>query len=264
VLGDLEQQNAQQNVTKLAQQVRFVNGQNNGTHTQSFNAFIGNFGFQTLSSDITTPSNYGSKTGSHSFSGYNQGGYNAAKLNMSMPELYGGAGSYRNPAAGNSTAPNIRSAMFTLPILRVSQVEVNTDANERNVPYVARFNNFGNLALDTDRNASNGYLFNRASRCRRPTGCPRSRPPRPTTRCSPAATSPPPSPHYRMRGADSYVLFEPGVDRLHAGEQAARREGRLDRVAHQTPSSPPAITSSCSGRIPITGTTATKRTSTPS
>jgi hypothetical protein len=210
VLGDLEQANSQANVTNLVKQVRYVNN-NNGQLKRSGNAFIGNYGYQVIDNDITTPSNYDSKKGTHSFSGYNRGGYNAAKLNMSMPELYGGSGSFKNPAAGNSTAPNIRSAMFTLPILRVSQVEVNNGADDRNVPYVARFNNFGNLALDTDRNSNHGYLFVPGQPIPASSGFPAVSAAKTANqmlsrRDFAAAVS-----HYRMRGADSYVLFEPGV-----------------------------------------------------
>jgi hypothetical protein len=224
VLGDIEQTNAEQKVKTLAEQVRFVNGQNNGTKTQSFNAFIGNFGFQKLGNDITTPSNYSSKKGTHSFAGYAIGGYQSAKLNLSMPELYPGSASFRNPAAGNSTAPNIRSALFTLPILRVSQVEVNTDANERNIPWVARFNNFGNPALDTDRNGSNGYLFVPGQAIPAGAGFPAVSAAKTANQMLSRRDFAALTAHYRMRGADSYVLFEPGV--IGYGQEDKRRDAK--------------------------------------
>src|SRR5262249_34741438 len=146
-------------IKTLARQIRFVNGQENGTKTSSFNAFIGNFGFAKLSNDSTDPANYNSLRGSPSFGGWNLGDYQSAKLNMSMPENYPGSPSYRSPAAGNSNAPNIRSANFILPALRVSQIKLNTTPSEQIVPWAARFNNWANLALDTDRNPNNGYKF---------------------------------------------------------------------------------------------------------
>src|SRR6185436_18364508 len=130
VLGDLEGNNAPNQIKTIAQQVRFVNGVNNGTKTQSFNAFIGNFGFQNLANDVTRPSGYSGDKGEHSFAGWSQGDFTGAKLNMSMPELYAGSPSFRNPAAGNSSAPNIRSALFNLPLIRLSQVAVNSPTNE--------------------------------------------------------------------------------------------------------------------------------------
>src|SRR5439155_763738 len=131
----------------------------NGTKTFSNHAFIGNYGFQPLSNDFTNPAQYHQLSGTHSFSGYGLSDFNNAKLNMAMPELYPGSGSFRNPAAGNSSAPNIRSALFNMPILRLGQIKINTDPDERIVPYIARFNNFGNGSLDTDRDSSNKFMF---------------------------------------------------------------------------------------------------------
>jgi hypothetical protein len=212
VLGDIEMNQAENKVRDLARQVRFINGQNNGTKTKSFNAFIGNFGFTKINNDITTPSNYNQKKGQHSFAGYNLGGYNHANLNMSMPELYGGSGSFRNPAAGNSSAPNIRSSMFTLPILRVTQNEVNSGSNERNVPWVARFNNSGNLAMDTDRNAANGFRFETGKAMPAVAGFPAVSASDTANQLLSRRDFATLVAHYRMRGADSYVLFEPGVE----------------------------------------------------
>jgi hypothetical protein len=94
--------------------------------------------------------------------------------------LYPGAPDYRNPAAGNSNAPNIRAALFTLPIQRQTfatngllnrsvptgsqSTAYNTPFSgyqngAQNIPYATRFNNWGNNALDTDGNPSNGYAF---------------------------------------------------------------------------------------------------------
>ncbi|MEA2735632.1 MAG: hypothetical protein QOE14_2083 [Humisphaera sp.] len=214
ILGDVEAGGSTEiKMRDIARQVRFVNGQNNGAKTRSYNAFIGNFGFTKIDDDKTFPAGYkNDKKGQHSFAGYNIGGYNTAKLNMSMPELYSGSGSYRTPAAGNSTAPNIRSAMFTLPILRVSQNEVNTTSKERNVPWVARFNNFGNTALDTDRNSSNGYRFVTGQPMPAGYGFPAVSASKTANQLLSRRDFATLVSHYRMRGADSFVLFEPGVE----------------------------------------------------
>jgi len=85
--------------------------------------------------------------------------YTAAGLNMVSDDLYPSHASYRGPASGNSSAPNIRSASFTLPITRLSMTTASLPAGHVVVPYVNRFNNTGNNALDSDHDASNGYQF---------------------------------------------------------------------------------------------------------
>jgi hypothetical protein len=226
VFGDMESSNTPAQMKTLAQQVRFVNGSNNGTKTQSFNAFIGNFGMQDLDTDITTPANYHSKRGTHSFSGWTLGDFQSAKLNMSMPELDAGSPSYRNPAAGNSGAPNIRSALFTLPIIRLGEVKVNSPASEAVVPWIARFNNWNNLALDSDRNAGNGFRFVPGQAMPAKSGLPAvsaadTLNQMPSRRDFAAEVL-----HLRLRGADTFVTFEKGVETYFSDTQRAdAREG---------------------------------------
>lgn len=131
----------------------------------SRNAFVGNFnvypGATADPTSVTRP---------------NSDPYTGSGVNMANPELYPGAPDYRtpanggNPALGGSDAPNIRSALFTLPIERLtiatnglygrgtslSQTQGGsaTDAafaggfkSGPNIPWVTRFNNFGNTAL---------------------------------------------------------------------------------------------------------------------
>jgi len=211
VFGDLESPTAAQQIQTLARQIRFVNGQNNGTKTSSYNAFIGNFGFQKLDNDTTDPNNYNSQRGVPSFSGWNLGDYQSAKLNMSMPALYPGGPGFRSPAAGNSNAPNIRSANFILPALRVSQIKLNTDASEQIVPWVARFNNWNNPALDTDRNPANGFKFEPGKAIPAKFGLPALSAQQTKDQMLSRRDFAAQIAHYRLRGADSYVLFEPGV-----------------------------------------------------
>src|SRR5204862_6759147 len=89
---------------------------------------------------------------------------------MGDPALWPGSPDYRNPAQGNSGAPNIRSALFTLPIQRVTLAELGikgfggvpggatayaisgpnaaytgaSGGRQQLIPYVTRFDNFGN------------------------------------------------------------------------------------------------------------------------
>jgi hypothetical protein len=211
VLGDLEGSNAPSQIKTIAQQVRFINGQNNGSKTKSSNAFIGNFGFYDLGNDVTKPSGYNNDRGEHSFAGWTQGDFTGAKLNMSMPELYNGSASYRNPAAGNSSAPNIRSALFTLPLLRVSQTQVSSPSSEAIVPYIARFNNWNNIALDSDRNSANGFKFVPGQAIPAKFGLPGLSASQTANQMISRRDFASEVLHMRLRGAESYVAFEPGV-----------------------------------------------------
>ena len=196
VLGDLEGVNAASNAAALVNQVRFVNG--TSTQTTSYNAYVGNFGFAPLPNDPTRPANYGSQFGQHSFSGFSGNQYNSAGLNMANVELYPGSPSFRNPIAGNSSAPNIRSALFTLPVLRASYVTKNLDSNHAHIPWITNFNNWGNTAFHTPNSPSNtqGFPFFWAN---------------PTqdqllSRQDVATLVA----HYRLRGADSFALMSSG------------------------------------------------------
>jgi len=211
VLGDLEGNNTVANVTKLTKQVQFVNA-SNGQKTASSNAFIGNFGFQVYKNgDVTDPSTYASQRGTHSFSGYTNADFHAGGLTMHMPELYPGSPSFKNPAAGNSSAPNIRSALFTLPVLRLSEVYVSKSNKEALVPYIARFNNFNNTALDPDRDPSNGFKFEPGKEMKATGSLPFVSASATMNQMLSRRDVAAQVAHYRLRGASSFVAFEPGV-----------------------------------------------------
>ena len=145
-------------------------------------AFIGNYHFYPTVVDRTAPalpSTYASY--------FNTG------INMATEDLYPGSPFFRNPASGDSTAPNIRSALFTLPIERMTLTSVTLPAGHAHVPYVNRFNNWGNLALDTDRNPTNGYHFVTQNQL----------PSRGDLRAQVL--------HYRLRGADGVQGLDGGV-----------------------------------------------------
>jgi len=124
--------------------------------------------------------------------------YLGSGLNMANEDLYPGSPTYKNPAqvaGGTSTSPNIRSALFTLPIERVSFVTANLPAGHKHIPYVNRFNNWGNNALDSDGNPANGYQFNN------PTG----------TQLLSRGDFSALVAHYRLRGVDGVHLLDGGV-----------------------------------------------------
>ena len=111
-------------------------------------AFIGNYNFYPTVVDRTAPGLPATYAN-----------YFATGLNMATEDLYPGSPGFRNPASGHSTAPNIRSALFTLPIERLTLTTTTLPAGHAHVAFVNRFNNWGNSALDTDGNAANGYQF---------------------------------------------------------------------------------------------------------
>ncbi len=148
--------------------------------TKSKNAFVGNFNFYPNASvDTTNPGNVQSTATAGIKRPHQDSEYTTAKLTMANEELYPGAPDYRNPVNGNSNAPTVRAALFTLPIQRLTLVSnslrnrgpngnyigANGDlayyapASAPNIPWVTRFNNFGNAGLDSDHNSANGYAY---------------------------------------------------------------------------------------------------------
>ncbi|HEX8910974.1 MAG TPA: PEP-CTERM sorting domain-containing protein [Humisphaera sp.] len=129
--------------------------------TASKNAFVGNFNvYPNSGSDGTRPVaantnyQYGDIRGKTPTS--------TGKL-MSNEQLYPGQSDFRTggtsqlPIPGGT--PNIRSGLFTLPIIRQTVAENSLPGSDAHIPWVTRFNNWGNTLLDTDGNSSNGYQF---------------------------------------------------------------------------------------------------------
>jgi len=100
--------------------------------------FIGNFGMYPGNGDTSGVG-----------SGPSAATYAASGMNMANEDLYPGSPSYKNPGSqgGTSTSPNIRSSLFVLPIDRATFVTANLPAGDLHIPYINRFNNFGNPAL---------------------------------------------------------------------------------------------------------------------
>ena len=198
---------------------------------RSQNAFVGNFNsYPRAGSDTTRPGTV--NTAAQSFQDRPQNfnypdsrgkrGNRTGRL-MSNEALYPGSPDFRNPAQGNSNAPNIRSALFTLPILRASLATQNLPAGDQHIPWVSRFNNWGNNQLDSDGNPGNGYQFVQAA-------------------ANPANGQLPSRGdfqaqilHYRLRGVNSVNLFEANAGSVlgYSREQARQdvREGWRNGVA---------------------------------
>jgi hypothetical protein len=101
--------------------------------------FVGNFRMFPGSGDTSGPT-----------AGPSVATYLSSGMNMANEDLYPGSPFYKNPgqvAGGTSSSPNIRTALFVLPLERASYVTANLPAGHKHIPYVDRFNNFGNPAL---------------------------------------------------------------------------------------------------------------------
>jgi hypothetical protein len=160
--------------------------------TQSNNAFIGQFNVypgRNVDPTLRVGNPPTAKSFKHPPHDHNQFNYN-----MANEPLYPGEPDMRNPASGDSNAPNIRSALFNLPIERLTTVQQNLPAGAINIPWTARFNNSGNSALSNQPgNAQYPNQFNTTNQL--------------LSRGDFSALVL----HYRMRGANSVNLFEPGV-----------------------------------------------------
>jgi len=135
--------------TKVAALVNQIKGSTGtGAAFLANQSYVSNFAFAPVYTDPTAAG-----------SGQGTAEYFSSGVNMASENLYPGSPGTRNPVSGNSTAPNIRSALFTLPIERMSLTTASLPAGHAHVPYVDRFNNNGNAALDTDGDPTNGYRF---------------------------------------------------------------------------------------------------------
>jgi len=193
VFADYESSAALTNTQTLATIVK--------ASSKSSAAFSGDFSMAPLTSDPTRPSGLPGTTpvasGGHSL--FTPSQYQQAKVNMANPALYPGAPDFKNIAAGNTTAPNIRSSLFVLPIQRLSLTKQALPSGQKLIPWVSRFNNWGNSSLDTDHTSANGYAFVQAA-------------PNPANgQLLSRGDFEAQILHYRMRGADSVSLFNYSV-----------------------------------------------------
>lgn len=180
----------------------------------SAGAFVGNFNlYPNLRNDPTRPAGQVASITGIDYSAAR--GKVGAQLGnqFAAPALFPGSADFRNPAQGNSGAPNIRSALFVLPIQRLTLAELGLrgfadpptgaaayaipasphDPAQRLIPWVMRFNNLDNPALgggptgtgfvQNSATPSNGQLLSRGD--------------------FQALVL-----HYRLRGADDLILMD--------------------------------------------------------
>ena len=158
--------------------------------TKGAGTYVGNFRLFPGSGDTSGPG------AGPSTAEYTSGG--ATGVNMANEDLYPGSPFYKSPSqvpGGTSPGPNIRSTLFVQPINRATFVTANLPAGNLHVPYVNRFNNAGNSALDSDGNPNNGYQFDN------PTGN------QMLSRGDFSAMVA----HYRLRGVNGIHLLDGGV-----------------------------------------------------
>jgi hypothetical protein len=128
---------SQSNVAVAQAQANAIHAQPKGAGT-----FVGNFRLFPGTGDTS-----GGVAPGSTLAEYTSGGLGG--VNMANEDLYPGSPSYKNPGqvGGSSTAPNIRTALFTLPIERISYVTSELPTGHKHIPYVNRFNNWANGQL---------------------------------------------------------------------------------------------------------------------
>lgn len=186
--GDFEGPGTVARTTNLVSQIKASAG--TGASVLANTSYIGNFDVTPLSVDPTRV-NFNP--------GYTFTDYTNAGVNMANTVLYPGGNTFRSPLLGGangSSAPNLRSSLFTLPITRATLVSANMPLGNKHIPYVARFNNFGSTWLDSDGNSANGFRFDN------PTG----------NQMLSRGDFKAMIAHYRLRGVDGVHLLDPGVE----------------------------------------------------
>ena len=171
--------------------------------------------------------------------------YDDAKVNMANTSLYPGANDFRNKSTGDWLNNNIRTGLFIAPIGRMTQVQnildmsyngtkLDTKLNShKQIPWIARFNNFGNSSLDNANLPGLTYVFQPGAPLGSLTGAQTAN--QMLGRGDTGAMAR----HYRMRGAYSVNLFESGVvDYSQADFQNDVRDGwkgdaRLNNIMAQ-------------------------------
>jgi len=182
----------------------FINGPlgSNGAVTAN-QIYVGQFNYYPVPNDPTRPSAGPIATVATSFQfPHDASQYYTGGVNMANEALYPGAPDLRSKANGNSTSPNIRAGFMTLPITRLSLTTSNLPSGHKHIPYITRFNNFGNPAFDSDQNPANGFVWNNTI----PSGQTSDKGQLLSRGDFQALVA-----HYRMRGADGVHLLDGGV-----------------------------------------------------
>jgi len=205
VFTDFEASNKGTNLSNIATTVGQVRGSSVST-----NAYVGGFDLAPLTS--SDPFRRGALT-------YTKTDYDLVQVNMANTVLYPGSPTYRNTSTGDWGNPNnnIRTGLFVGPIGRMTAVQsaLNASYNGANttavglpfhkqVPYVARFNNWNNSSLDND--PSPGFQFHPG----RPLGGLTAT--QTTDQMMGRGDFSAQIMHYRMRGAYSVMLLGEGAN----------------------------------------------------
>lgn len=157
VFADLESSQA-------TQQMQTLVGYIHSSASISKSAFVGNFNAYPAGVDATRSGSGGSAA---SFQNqFTSTTYKNDHANMANEAAYPGSPDYAS--ASSAGAPNIRSALFVLPIDRVtfattylatgtytdsfSKQPAVSPGNFQNIPWISRFNNWGNGQLNNDGN----------------------------------------------------------------------------------------------------------------
>jgi len=177
--------------------------------TKSKGAYVGNFNFYPQSSNDTTrpgtvnstdPNFYQNRPFTGQYGDTRGKNAQGSGQLMANEALYPGSPDYKTPGVDIST-PNIRSGLFTLPIVRATFVENGMRTNgvrnngDQHIPWVSRFNNYGNVALDNDPSTPGSQFIADAAH-----GTANQLPSRGDFEAQIL--------HYRLRGADSVNMFE--------------------------------------------------------
>jgi len=119
---------------------------------------------------------------------------------MVNEQLYPGSGSFRSPLAAapgdQSSAPNLRSSLFTLPVTRLTNTTAAVPLGNKHIPYVSRFNIAGGESNGTAGGAP-AFYFDAAHGTAGQA----------LSRGDFSALIA----HYRARGADGVHLLDPGM-----------------------------------------------------
>ncbi len=206
-----------------------------GARIAANTSFIGNYALGPFPADPTRPTPGPTASGNSAANPFfTVTDFRNSGVNMSSESLYPGDASFRNPIAGNSTAPNIRSALFTLPIQRLTIASQNMGVGQAHVPFITRFNAFDNPAFDTDSGLP-GVQFDTSKGPKNGQATVGQLPSRNDFQALAL--------HYRMRGATSYHLLDPGV----VGYTQAQEES--DALTGWTNSLVGSILSTNNGRV---------------
>jgi len=202
-------------VSNLARTKELVN-QIRKPHNWSEHAYVGEFALTPLNSVGFGTKQDPTRRGPLE---YTNSDYQSTGVNMANTDLYPGMPTYRNKSTFDWANQNIRTGLFVGPIGRMTAVQLaigennnakshsggNINNQDIQVPWVSRFNNWGNTSLDND--PAPGFQFHPGA-------------PLPQAGLSGAQTANQMMGrgdfsaqilHYRLRGAYSVALFEPGV-----------------------------------------------------